>query len=554
LALLRRGKIVAVKGDGGFQLVADARNANAVATLRRRLQDDETPYPLMLANAISASAFVQLGVGEPGLLGMPERPIILLRKRAQCDAALPGVAPERGWLGVMLPSTPLHYLFFHEAAGRPEGLAWLSSAQELALVVTGAACAGAALPIGNDDACSRLAHIADAFLLHDREVVTPCDDTVARPGPGGLQLIRRGRGYAPRPLKLPHAGPPVLALGADGSNTVCVTRGDEAYVSQHIGELDAEAAREFFEQTIAQLLKFLDVKPALVAHDLDPELHASRLAIDYARGRGIPALAVQHSHAHAAAVLAEHQIDAPLTALVLDDCCLGDDGSLWGAELLRVDGLRAERIGSLQAIRCGGDPATRQPWRLAAEVMRQLGRGGEVERRFAIELADDAGCTGGSGRALRRVENASLSCLLDAAAGLLGVKPTRAGAGRALEALAERHGEVAPLGDGWVIANGCLNLLPLFSALADEKDSARGAALLHSTLAAALADWASGVVVANGTLVGAGNGLLNFVLARGLRARLAERGLHLIEARRLPPGDGGLSLGQAWIAQCYLRG
>ncbi len=551
LGLLRQGRIVAIKGDGGFHLAADARNAAAVAELRRRLDGDPRPYPVMLANATSASVFVQLGVGEPGLLGMPERPIILLKKRAQCDAALLGVAPGFGWLGVLMPSTPLHYLVFHEAADRPHGLAWLAQTQALALVMVGAGGAEP-LAVGNEEARERLAGIADAFLLHDREIVTPCDDTVARSGPGGLQLVRRARGYAPRAIKLPRSGPPILALGGDVKNTVCLTRGDEAFVSQHIGDLDGPATRQFFEQTIAQLLKFLDVKPALVVHDLDGEMHASRYAVDFARGRGLPALAVQHSHAHVAAVLAEHSVEASLIALALDGVGRGADGAGSGGELLRVEGTRAERLGSLCSIRSRGGHGARQPWRMAAEILRQLGRGDEIEKRFASELG---GAAGDPFPAARGSENVSLSCQINAAAGLLGVKPTCEGAaGMALETLAENHGDVAPLAGGWRIEDGRLVLLPLFAALADESDPARGAALFHSTLVAALADWAAHFAPANSTIVGAGGCFLNLVLARGLRARLNERGLHLLEARRLPANDGGLSLGQAWVGQQYLLG
>ena len=557
LALLQQGKIVAIKGPGGFHLACDARNPAAVALLRERKQHDEKPFAVMLANATSASAFVQLGVGEPGLLGMPERPIILLKKRGNCDAALAGVTTGLGWLGVMLPCTALQYLLFHEAAGRPEGLAWLELPQELVLVMSGAARDGEPQLIGNDEALRQLVGIADAFLVHDRDIVAPCDDSVARSGPGGLQLVRRARGYTPRAIKLPRSGPPVLAVGGRFKNTVCVTRGDEAFVSQHIGDLDNAASCAFFEETIAHFLRFLEVKPALVAHDLDPAFHATRYAAGFARQRGVPAFAVQHHHAHVAAIQAEHQVDGPLVALALDGVGRGTDGGAWGGELLRVDGVRLERLGHLLPLQVAGELAAREPWRLAAAVLQQLGRGAERERRYgeqgrAASVAGLPGCA-----ASCCAETSSLGCYVNAVAGLLGVRSAWAFDGQAamlLEGMAEHHGDIVPLNDGWSIAKGCLNLFPLLAVLADEKNPERGAALFHATLVAALADWIAMVAPPDSTIVGSGACFLNLVLARGLRARLAERGLHLIEARRLPSNDGGLSLGQAWVAQQYLLG
>ncbi|HOL64164.1 MAG TPA: Sua5/YciO/YrdC/YwlC family protein, partial [Accumulibacter sp.] len=203
LALLREGKIVAIKGLGGFHLACDARNAAAVARMRERKQRDEKPFVVMLANAASATPFVQMGIGEPGLLTLPTRPAILLKKRGNCDAALPGVAPGLAWLAVMLPYTPIHFLLFHEAAKRPAGVGWLERAQDLALVMTSANPGGEPLVVGNSEALLRLYGTADAYLMHDRDIVSRCDDSVARITSDGLQFIRRGRGYTPRAIKLP---------------------------------------------------------------------------------------------------------------------------------------------------------------------------------------------------------------------------------------------------------------------------------------------------------------------------------------------------------------
>jgi hydrogenase maturation protein HypF len=555
LTLLQQGKILAIKGLGGFHLVCDARNAAAVAVLRERKQREEKPFAVMLANASSAASFVQMGVGEPGLLTLPERPAILLKKRANCDTALPGVAPGLAWLGVMLPYTPLQYLLFHEAAGRPTGTFWLETSQELALVMTSANPGGEPLVIGNDEALLRLSGIADAYLMHDREIVTRCDDSVARIAPGGLQFIRRARGYTPRAIKLPRSGPPVLAVGGWFKNTVCITRGDEAFVSLHIGDLDNAAACGFFEESVAQLLKLLEVEPAIVAHDLHPDFHSTRFAADFARERSLPLLGVQHHHAHAAAVLAEHGVQGPVIALALDGVGLGTDGGAWGGELLRVDDRRFERLGHLAPLALpGGDRAAREPWRMAAAVLHQLGRGDEIVARFAGQQAAPT-VAQMLEQGVNCPQTSSLGRLFDAAAGLLGVKPVMAFEGQAamlLEGLAEHYGDILPFDHGWRIENGRLDLLPLFSVLADEKNAERGAAIFHATLIAALTDWAHAVAPVDSAIVGSGGCFLNQILARGMRSRLGAYGLHLIEARRLPPNDGGLALGQAWVALQHL--
>ena len=555
LTLLTQGKILAIKGLGGFHLVCDARNAVAIALLRERKQREEKPFAVMLANAASAATFVQMGVGEPGLLNLPERPALLLKKRRVCDETLPGVAPGLAWLGVMLPYTPVQYLLFHEAAGRPSGLDWLEKRQELVLVMTSANPGGEPLVIGNNEALLRLSGIADAFLLHNREIVTRCDDSVVRSTPSGQQFIRRGRGCTPRAIKLPRPGPAVLAVGGWFKNTVCVTRGDEAFVSQHIGDLDNAAACDFFEESISHLLKLLAVKPMIVAHDLHPDFHSTRFAADFANQRALPLLGVQHHHAHAATVLADHGVEGPAIALVLDGVGLGSDGGAWGGELLRITGPAFERLGHLAPLALpGGDRAAREPWRMAASVLHQLGRGDEIVQRFAGQSAAVAVGQMLAGR-VNCPETSSLGRVFDAAVGLLGIKPVMAFEGQAamlLEGHAERYGDVLPIDRGWKIEQGCLSLLPLFAVLAEEKNPERGAAIFHATLVAALSDWLQALAPAQSTVVASGGCFLNQILARGLRTRLGAYGVHLLEAQRMPPNDGGLSLGQAWVAQQHL--
>ena len=558
LQRIRRGEIVAIKGLGGFHLVCDARNATAVAALRARKAREEKPFAVMVANVSSGTELAGITTAEVELLQSPERPIVLLRKRGRADESLPGVAPGLAWLGMMLPYTPLQVLLFHEAVGRPSGVDWMKQAQPLVLVMTSANPGGEPLVIGNEEALARLAGIADAYLLHDRDILQRCDDSVLRAVVGdpsrGFQFMRRARGHTPRAIKLPHAGPPVLALGGWFKNTVCVTRGDEAFVSQHVGDLDNAPTCRALDETVAHLLDILQVKPELVAHDLHPDFYSTRLAARLAAEYQAPLHAVQHHHAHIAAVLAEHGACGPALGLAMDGVGLGADGNAWGGELLRVDGARFSRLGRLRPLRLpGGDRAAREPWRMAAAALSLAGRGDSIAARFADEAAAASVATLLQ-RSLHAPETSSLGRWFDAAAGLLGLTRRMAFEGQAamlLEGLAERHGPVAAeAGLFGIGADNELDLGALALRLADEHDAGRGAAVFHAALVSALAEWAARAAqAAQLTTVACGGGcFLNALLAGGLRRELGARGLTMLQAQAAPPNDGGLSLGQAWVA------
>ncbi|MDP2833220.1 MAG: carbamoyltransferase HypF [Pseudomonadota bacterium] len=566
LASLQSGRIVAIKGLGGFHLACDARNPDAVQRLRERKNREEKPFAVMVANLASIADWVEISPEEVELLQSPERPIVLLRKKPGADAAFPDIAPGLAWLGVMLPYTPLHWLIFHAAAGEPGGTVWMDAPQALALVMTSANPGGEPLVIGNDEALERLAGIADAVLLHDRDIVVRCDDSVVR-CVGFTQFIRRARGYTPRAIRLPHSGPSTLALGGYLKNTICVTRGDEAFVSQHIGSLDNPATCAMLIEVTQHLLDILQVRPEAVAHDLHPDFFSTRHALELAERWGVPAIAVQHHHAHIAAVAAEYDVSGPILGLALDGVGLGSDGGAWGGELLRVDGANFTRLGHLSPIPLpGGDKAASQPWRMAAAALHLLGRGDEIAGRFpgqplAASLAGLlAGQTGGLKPALPTTS--SLGRWFDAAAGLLGAREVMAYEGQAamlLEGLAEEATDVAgvigPLAGGYVLHDdGQLDLLPVLAHLADEKNAALGAALFHATLAQGLADWLERAARRTGlTAVALGGGcFLNHLLSRELTRLLSARGCTVLSARQVPPNDGGLSLGQAWVAMQHI--
>ncbi len=548
VARLLRREIVARKGPGGYLLACDARDAATVARLRAGKQRDGKPFAIMVASLASAHELVDLDVAERALLHSLRRPIVLARSWGKADGLAPDVAPHLAWVGVMLPSTPLHYLLFHEAAGRPDGTAWLELPQALALVMTSANPGGEPLIIDDGEARTRLAGIADLVVSHDRAIVVRADDSVARVVGGAPTLVRRARGWVPEPVALGREVPQVLGLGAHLKSTFCLTRGEKAFVSQHLGDLDDSATFAFLEETLEHLTRTLEVKPVAVAHDLHPDFLSTRKALSL----GLPTLAVQHHHAHVAAVLAEHQRFVPTVGLALDGFGLGADGGAWGGELLRVDGAKYTRLGHLRGLRQpGGDAAARQPWRMAAAALQALGRTDEIESRLGppgaprafVELIE---------KGVRAPLTSSCGRLFDAACGLLGVCPVATFEGEApmrLESLVHRP-RVLP--GTWRIEKGVLDLLPLLDALIGRPPS-DGADVFHGTLAAALVEWALPAVRADGATVALGGGcVLNRALAQLLLEGFSRHGVTVLLPRQVPANDGGLSLGQAFVAAQHL--
>lgn len=373
------------------------------------------------------------------------------------------------------------------------------------------------------------------------------------------RAARSVRERAPAPIRLAQTGPPVLALGGYFKNTVCVTRADRAFLSQPTGNLDDPENCRALDDAVEHLLRTLEVEPELVAHDLHPDFYSSRFAAAFAARRGLPTLAVQHHHAHIAAVAAEHGLSAPVLGLALDGVGLGTDGGIWGGELLRVEKGAAQRVGHLRELRLpGGDRAAREPWRMAASALFELGRAGEIERRYAAR--------GGAilaqmlARGLNSPPTSSAGRCFDAAAGLLGLCEVSSYEGQAamrLQAAAEEHGPAAPLAGAYRIgADGTLDLLPLLAHLAVQQDQGYGAAVFHATLAAALAAWvgAAGAQAGVRNVALGGGCFANRILAASLREHLEAAGLTVFEARQAPPGDGGLALGQAAVALARAAG
>ncbi len=544
-ARIRAGEIVALKGLGGFHLVCDARREDSVERLRARKHRDGKPFAVMVGNVASARRLAAVDDLSARLLAGRERPIVIVPARDERTLA-PGVSNGLPSIGLFLPYAPLHWLVIWELLGRPAGLNWMSAANDIALVATSANVAGEPIAIDGAEARRRLEGIAGMVADHDRAIVTRADDSVLRVVAGAPAFVRRARGFTPMPIRLAREVPCVAALGAQLKATVTVTRGREAFVSQHVGDLDTPAAVTFLEETLGHMLSILEVEPVAIACDLHPDFPTSRLA----QRLGPPVIAVQHHHAHVAALAAEHHVEGPLLGLSLDGFGFGSDGGAWGGELLCVDGEHFERLGHLAPLPTpGGDRAAREPWRMAAAALHALGHGHLIERHFADEpLA----------RPVRTMLALGLACepttsagrLFDAAAGLLGVSRRQAFEGEAAMRLEALASETAVLAGGWRIDGGVLDFMPLLGRLADGIAAAAGAALFHGTLIAGLVEWAAAAASARSlhAVALSGGCFLNKVLTEGLVDGLAARGIQPLVARAVPPNDGGLSLGQAFIA------
>lgn len=542
------GDVVAIKGLGGFHLAVDATDPNAVARLRRRKHRDDKPFAVMVADLATAGREGVIDDGAAAALASPARPIVLVERRpggTVVDAVAPGL-PD---LGLLLPYTPLHHLLLG-GVQRP-------------LVMTSANLSDEPIAHEDDDAFARLRDVVDGVLTHDRTILVRADDSVVRAGPAPFQVLRRSRGYAPGPLTLPRpARRAVLAVGAELKSTVAVVAGDRIVASHHIGDLEHPAAHESFRQAGAHLCRLHGVAPDVVAHDLHPGYLSTAWALD----TDLPTWGVQHHHAHVASCLVDHQEVGPVLGLAFDGLGYGCDRTLWGGELLVADLDRAERVGHLRPCSLpGGAAAIREPWRMAV-AWTLIALGPDAARREGHRhdhRADDLVGLAASGTA---PVTSSVGRLFDAVAALLGVRTRVTYEGQAaieLEALARRvprsSAPCYPLGD---LDDGGLPQLdpgPLVAAVIADRD--RGtpvevvAAGFHDSFGRAAAGLAvelarrrqlERVALTGGVFQ---NRRLSEVVAGALR----DAGLEVLVHRRVPPNDGGISIGQAAVAATGVR-
>lgn len=544
-ALLRGGHIVAVKGLGGYHLACAATDAAAVAALRLRKRRDAKPFAVMIADLDAAHRLAVLTPADVALLTSAERPITLVPRRADAGLA-DGVAPDTPLIGLFLPYTPLHQLLV-AAVGGP-------------LVLTSGNVTDEPIAQHDDDARARLAPMADALLLHDRPIATRCDDSVARVVAGAPMILRRSRGYVPRPIALARPVPrPVLAVGAHLKNTFCLAHGDAAYLGPHIGDLDDALALEFFAEAIDRMERLVRVRPEVVAHDLHPDYPSTRYAL--ARP-GVAHVGVQHHHAHVAAVVAEHGLGGPVLGLAWDGTGLGTDGAAWGGELLDVDGADSVRLATVRPIALpGGDAAIRQVWRIALALVHDAFAGAPP----LAELPVFAAVAAGDLRVVRQMIAGGLNTprahgvgrLFDGVGALVLGRTRSAHEGQVAMALnhaaAGDHGAY-PLPIERGAAPWQLDHRPMVRAIVGDVIAgcppAVIAARFHRTLVLGAATLIRAALVERGPrpIVLTGGCLQNPLLAEGLVHELADLAVYL--PRAVPPGDGGLALGQALVATC----
>jgi hydrogenase maturation protein HypF len=559
---LLAGEVVAIKGIGGFHLSVDATNEAAVMRLRERKRRYGKPLAVMVRDLAAARKLCVLTAEEEALLTTSARPIVLARRRDGCGIA-EGVAPGIPWLGIYLPYAPLQHLLFADRRAR-------------ALVMTSANLSEEPIAIDNDEARARLGAIADVFLMHDREILQRCDDSVAAVVDGAPQLIRRARGFVPLGVELPPGlqleAPPLLAVGGHLKNVFALARGRFVYQSQHLGDLENLTGLAFFTESLEHLMRTFEIQPEAVAHDLHPGYLSTGWAKEWAAARGLATVAVQHHHAHVAGCMAEHGLKDEAIGLALDGTGYGTDARIWGGEVLlsRLDGF--ERFAHLEYVPMpGGEAAIREPWRMAFAALRTVGF--DLESAAALVRASEKEARV-LDRMMQRGVNAPLTSsggrLFDAvAAVVLGrrVVDYEAQAAIELEGLAVDESDAADepgykmeiLGGDWARREPVrIGAGPLWRALVEDLQSgvkeARIAARFHAGVAAGFVRAAVLARAATGLehVMLTGGCMHNRRLSRLLRDGLEATGFKVFQHRRISPGDGGLSYGQAVVAAAIL--
>jgi hydrogenase maturation protein HypF len=554
-AALRAGSVVAVKGLGGFHLAVVATNPAAVALLRQRKRRVEKPFAVMVPDLTAAEAICELDDAGRTALQSIQRPIVLLPKKPR--SIVPAeVAPFNRYLGVFLPYTPLHYLLL--AAGKFK-----------ALVMTSGNLSEEPIAIDNREAVRRLSGLADYFLVHNRDILLRCDDSVLRVSSGITRQMRRSRGFVPVPVFLKEEQTSVLAVGGELKNTICLTKGKHAFLSQHVGDLENVESYGFFHEAIEHLQRILEIRPAIIAYDLHPDYFSTRWALEQT---GAKLVGVQHHHAHIASCMAENHLEGPVIGFALDGTGYGTDGMIWGGEVLIAGYEGFERAAHFEYVPLpGGSAAIREPWRMAVSYlahhfgrefleqefmkldipfMRELNRS-KVE--FLLQMME---------KGVNSPLTSSCGRLFDAVAALTGVRQQvnyEAQAAIELEMAMTGSAEdgaypikllpdTASRDDRWIISTR-----PLFEALLDDLGRGTSVATIsrrfHNGLVECFVELASLLRSKNALsrVCLSGGTFHNVYLSQQLEARLSEAGFEVFTQKEVPAGDGGLSLGQAMV-------
>jgi hydrogenase maturation protein HypF len=543
--LLAMGKVVAVKGLGGFHLACDATNDDALRLLRERKGRVDKPFAVMVSNLNTIRQFAELSAAEADLLTSKERPIVLLKKKP-ASLLSPLIAPGNQMIGLMLPYTPLHELLL-------SGLALPAAA----LVMTSGNFSDEPIIMDNQEAREYLANLADAFLFHNRDIVARCDDSVIRLWRGKELPVRRSRGYAPFPVKLPFDVPPILAVGGELKSTFCLTKDRFAYLSQHIGDMENLETLQAFEASVAHFKHIFRVEPKLIACDLHPNYLSTRWALE--KKEEVPVVQIQHHHAHIASVMAEHRLpgDKQVIGFSFDGTGYGTDGAIWGGEVLIASYDRFERMAFLKYIPLpGGDAAIKRPYRLALAHLWAAGLD------WDSNLAPVQACSEAERAVLRKqletglntVPTSSMGRLFDAVAALAGIRQTityEAQAAIEMEALA-KAGETESYQFAYSATE--FDAAPVIRGVFEDALNGITPAIIGARFHNAIA----GLILKMSLTLREQNSLNQVALSGGVFQnvtllelavkQLEEAGFEVLVHHKVPPNDGGLALGQAVIA------
>lgn len=542
--IIREGLILAVKGLGGYHLAVDATQPAAVERLRQRKRREEKPFAVMSPDLAMIRSYAVAAPDEEKLLASIARPIVLLAKR-QPFALAEAVAPRNRYVGAMLPYTPLHYLILRQ------GFA--------ALVMTSGNLSEEPIAIENEDAFERLAGIADFFLIHNRDIYLRSDDSVVRRVAGATRFMRRSRGYVPVPVFLKHELPPILACGAELKNTVCITRGNQAFLSQHIGDLENLETYEFFQKTVFHMRRLLAVQPELIACDLHPDYLSTRWAEEQ---EAILKVRVQHHHAHIMSCMTEHRLEGTVIGLACDGTGYGPDGTVWGGEVLVADVRGYDRAAHLACVPMPGSAAAiKEPWRMAVSYLHDaFGTGmwdldlpvlreiGEAKARFIVEMI---------AKQVNSPQTSSMGRLFDGVAAIAGLRGRVTYEGQAAMELEMAAADDADSAYEFAWQDGePLRILPapiIRGIVADLRGGIPVPAIsarFHNSLVRMLSDLCTLLRARRGLnrVVLSGGVFQNARLLGGIIPALEGRGFEVFSHRRVPTNDGGIALGQAVIA------
>ncbi len=538
---VRAGKILALKGLGGFQLILDARNEASVVQLRERKLREEKPFAVMVPSLAAARELCRISALEERLLLSPEAPIVLLEREKDAHLA-PTIAPGNPNLGVMLPYTPLHHLLLHSL--------------DIPVVATSGNLRDEPISIDEQDALERLHGIADVFLVHDRPIVRHMDDSIARIMAGRELVLRRARGYAPLPVQLKQPAPQVLALGAHLKNTVALSLGRNVFVSQHIGDLETGQAYAAFVRSAADLPRLYDAVPQLIACDIHPDYLSTKHAAQFS----VSTRAVQHHWAHIAACMAENDLTPPLLGVSWDGTGYGSDGTIWGGEFLSVDANGFTRIAHLRQFRLpGGEAAVREPRRTALGLLYDI-LGEQLWVEDDLLTAFERGELSLIRQMLEKKVNAPLTSsagrLFDAVAGLIGLRSRASFEGQAameleftIQSRVEDAYSFALREESPFVLDWQPTIMEIIDNLRDGEARAIISAKFHNTLAEMIVAVAQ--KISQQKVVLSGGCFQNRYLAERTIDRLSAEGFRPYWHQRIPPNDGGISLGQIFAATMF---